>query len=128
MSQTNSIQKLVFIYNANLGKRNAIMDTMHKVLSPSTYECNLCDITFGLFSERTDWKKFRSEFPIEMEFLHKDEFEKDYASKFGYSFTYPIVLCVVAGELEVFIDTLELNELQNADQLIRIIEDRTLTT
>ena len=100
------------------------MDTMHKVLSPSTYECNLCDITFGLFTEKVDWKKFRKDASVDMEFLHKDEFERDYASKFGYKFTFPIVLAAVAGQLEIQISTEELNALDDVHGLISLIETR----
>ena len=80
------LNKLIFVYNADSGVRNALLDSMHKVLSPSTYECNLCDITFGLFSEKVNWKEFRLQFPMEMEFLHRDEFSKGYASKLGKNY------------------------------------------
>ena len=122
--KSDHIQKLIFVYNANSGSRNALMDTMHKVLSPSTYECNLCDITFGLFTEKVDWKKFRKDASVDMEFLHKDEFERDYASKFGYKFTFPIVLAAVAGQLEILINTEELNALEDVNGLISLVETR----
>lgn len=118
------LQKLVFVYNADSGKRNAVLDSLHKVFSPSTYDCNLCDITFGLFGEKKDWKEFRSRFPVEMEFLHRDEFTKVYASKFGSRFTFPIVLGANAGEFEVIIGTEELNDLQDAPELMTLIEKR----
>ena len=122
--KSDHIQKLIFVYNANSGKRNALMDTVHKVISPSTYECNLCDITFGLFTEKVDWKEFRTNASVEMEFLHKDEFERDYASKFGYKFTFPIVLADAAGQLEILINTEELNALDNVNGLISLVETR----
>ncbi len=118
------LNKLIFVYNADSGVRNALLDSMHKVLSPSTYECNLCDITFGLFSEKVNWKEFRLQFPMEMEFLHRDEFSKGYASKFGKKFTFPIVLGDHLGELEVIISTDELNQLGSADELIDLINKR----
>ncbi|MEX0288178.1 MAG: GTPase, partial [Flavobacteriaceae bacterium] len=68
------LHKLLFIYNANSGLGNMLLDGAHKILSPSTYECKLCDITYGAFTERKIWKAFRKESGIEMEFLHKDEF------------------------------------------------------
>lgn len=118
------LPKLLFIYNANSGARNAILDSMHKVLSPSTYDCNLCDITFGVIAENKTWKKFRESNEQEMEFLHKDEFAKKYASKFGYKFTFPIILTEGEHGLEVVISTEELNELKTSHGLVRLVKDR----
>jgi hypothetical protein len=117
-------EKLIFVYNADSGLRNMIIDGAHKIFSPNTYECNLCDITFGAFSEKGIWKKFRQEVSLEMEFLHKDEFKNQYASKFGHKFNYPIVLITTSENLEVFVNTTELNELKSAEELISLIKSR----
>ncbi|MEX0996394.1 MAG: GTPase [Flavobacteriaceae bacterium] len=116
--------KLLFIYNANSGKINGYLDALHKVVSPKTYACNLCDITYGVFRENKSWKKFKTSSKIPMEFLHLDEFKKQYASKFGSKFTFPIVLLENKGELELFISTEELNGLKNANELIDLIRER----
>lgn len=65
-----------FIYNANSGKLNAYLDMMHKVLSPKTYPCQLCDITYGVRKIHPEWKAFREKSKLRMVFLHKDEWEK----------------------------------------------------
>jgi hypothetical protein len=117
-------QKLIFVYNANAGIRNTVLDSAHKILSPKTYECSLCDITYGAFMEKRIWKKFREKFDYKMEFLHKDEFKKQYASKFGYKFKFPVVLGTSNGNFEIFISKSELNGLANADELIRLIQSR----
>ncbi len=100
-----------------------VIDGAHKILSPNTYKCSLCDITFGAFTENNDWKQFRNT-ALEMEFLHKDEFLKAYRSKFSHKFTFPIVLTEIENGLEVFIKTEELNELNNVEGLIRLVEGR----
>lgn len=120
----NKTKKLVFIYNAASGLRNAFLDSAHKIISPKTYDCNLCDITFGVFKERTAWKNFRKNSAQDMEFLHKDEFQKQYASKFGYAFTFPIVLVQSDYDLEVLITTEELNALKESQELIALITTR----
>lgn len=117
-------RKLIFIYNADSGLRNAILDSAHKIFRPETYDCKLCDITYGVFSENAVWKKFRTETVIPMEFLHKDEFAKAYKSKFGHKFTFPIVLAEGNGGLEVLVHTGELNLLQAAEELVELIEKR----
>lgn len=118
------LPKLLFIYNANSGARNAILDSMHKVLSPTTYDCNLCDITFGVISENKTWRKFRQANKQEMVFLHKDEFAKKYASKFGHKFTFPIILVEGEHGLEIVISTEELNQLKTAHALVRLVKER----
>jgi hypothetical protein len=117
-------QKLIFIYNADSGLRNTIVDSAHKILSPDTYTCSLCDITFGAFKENSVWKKFRKEANLDMQFLHKDEFNKTYASKFGYKFTFPIVLAESDTVFDVFIKTEELNNLDDSKALIDLIHQR----
>lgn len=102
-----------------------VLDSMHKVFSPQTYDCKLCDITFGVVSENRTWKRFRQESDLKMRFLHKDEFSKKYKSKFGYKFTFPIVLFEGENGLEVLISTEELNQLKTAHGLIRLVKERT---
>ena len=80
--------KLIFVYNANSGFLSMIRDISHKLMSPQTYDCFLCSLTHGTFREDTTWKAFRKNSSIEMEFLHRDEFEK----KFKLKEAYPVVL------------------------------------
>jgi len=124
-------QKLIFVYNADAGFRNLLIDTAHKILSPSTYACSLCGVTFGIFSENRAWKKFRltlEDKDMQLEFLHKDEFAKAYRSKFGYKFTFPIIVAANANDLEVFVKTQELNQLQNEKALIALLKERLQLT
>lgn len=123
--KNTKLQKLIFIYNADAGLQNMIMDSAHKIFSPDTYECSLCNITYGVFTENSVWKKFRKATDIKMEFLHKDEFAKTYASKFGYKFTFPIVLHESEKGLEVFVKTEELDKLENSEELIQLITERS---
>lgn len=122
--KTTPYEKLLFIYNANSGNGNTLMDVAHKILSPKTYQCNLCDITFGVFSENRLWKKFREQSSLEMEFLHKDEFTKAYASKFGHKFTFPIILAETGSGFEVYVGTEELNEFKKPEDLIGVLKSR----
>ncbi len=124
MKETVRFTKLLFIYNANSGKLNSLLDSAHKVLSPATYNCHLCAITFGVLTEDTIWKKFREQSSLEMIFLHKDEFANQYASKFGHKFTFPIILAESHNDLEVFVGTDELKNLENASDLIALITER----
>ncbi|MEQ1508868.1 MAG: hypothetical protein ABL909_00535 [Sphingopyxis sp.] len=73
---------LIFVYNANAGKLAGIMDTIHKTLSPSTYECDLCAVTFGAFSMRPEWRDWLKAQSWKAEFFHRPDFRTawpDYA-------------------------------------------------
>lgn len=118
------IKKLVFVYNADSGIKNGLLDIAHKIVNPSTYECRLCELTFGTFTEKSLWKQFRQDHKVEMEFLHKDEFLKNYSSKFIPAYTFPIILGVTAYDMVIFMGTTELNTLNETQDLIDAIQER----
>ncbi len=115
------MMKLLFVYNANSGTLNTLFDIGHKIVSPESYECNLCQITHGTFKERNVWKKFRETSDLDLTFLHKDEFEKQYEGEYSY----PIVL-KLNGEPSVFISTQKLNEISKPEALIELIKERAI--
>ena len=106
--------KLIFIYNADSGMMNTLLDIGHKVVNPDTYSCNLCKLTYGTFKENARWKKFREESDHEMKFFHKDEFEKEY----GVKFEYPIILREDGGDLQEVISKTHLESFKSLDELI----------
>lgn len=117
-------EKLIFVYNANSGKANALFDVYHKIASPKTYQCNLCKLTHGVFTERKIWSRFKKNLDVDMQFLHADEFKKEYKSKFGYKFNFPIVLIKENADLQIFISDKELNELKTLGELMQLVKER----
>ena len=114
-------KKILFIYNANSDTGSKMLDFAHKIVSPDTYDCALCSLTFGNFTENKQWKTFRESLlakGYELEFCHKDEFQKSYKSKFGHAFTYPIILVETAHDLEVLVTTEKLNAFEGVEELI----------
>lgn len=118
------LKRLVFVYNAHSGYANSLLGSAHKILSPSTYDCRLCSLTYGMVRERAIWKRFRETSTIPMSFLHKDEFLKAYASKFGAKYTFPIILAETGGELEVLVSTSDLNAIEDTGGLIGLIRSQ----
>ena len=114
--------RLIFVYNADSGKRKAYLDSLHKIIRPSTYTCSLCELTYGLFSEKKKWKQFRKQENVEMDFYHKDEFVKKFRSKWLSKYTFPVVLSENGGELEIFLSSEKLNEIETVEALIEIVK------
>ncbi len=115
------VEKLIFVYNANAGTINGLLDSVHKIVSPATYECSLCKITHGVFTEEKLWATYRKSAEIEMVFLHKDEFLKQYRSKWLPAYTFPIVLISDDKGLDVFIATETLNAVTTQEELIDLV-------
>ncbi|MAM20056.1 MAG: GTPase [Bacteroidota bacterium] len=118
------MEKIIFVYNATSGKANAFLDSLHKIMSPATYECPLCQLTHGPVSEKRRWKEFRENLSLETEFLHRDEFQKSYASKFGYQFEFPVILMAQPKGLELLVSAAELRTFENVEELIRVLNER----
>ena len=108
---------LIFVYNANSGMINVIKDISHKLMSPQTYDCFLCSLTHGTFREDQKWKSFRESSSIDMEFLHRDEFEK----KYGMKYDYPVIL-TQSSQVEVALSREQLGHLTSVDDLILAIK------
>ena len=119
------MEKLIFVYNAFSGSHNALLDAVLKLVNTSSVPCNLCKLTYGVFSEKKAWKEFRKNSDLEMQFLHLDEFRKKYASKFGYKYTFPIVLWEDEKELGILVTTEEIEELKDVEEFIALLKSRT---
>jgi len=115
------IESLVFVYNAQSGMANALLDSAHKMLSPKTYDCGLCAITHGVMGENRKWKDFRKSWGIPMEFLHSDEFPKKYPAYITSQNKWPKVFVTVNGELYNFLDREEITKMQGTEDLILAI-------
>lgn len=89
-----------FVYNANSGKLNAYLDMLHKIVSPKTYPCQLCDITYGVSKIRPEWDAFRSKSSLRMVFLHKDEWEEAFPDQ---RIALPAVLVGQNNEFQILL-------------------------
>ena len=116
--------KLIFVYNADSGIINAVKDCLHKLISPKSYPCKLCDLTYGAFAEKNRWKAFRAAYPGELEFLHADEFITQYKLKTVPNYELPIVLIKHMADLGIFIDSKTMGECEGLTDFIKLIEVR----
>jgi len=111
---------LVFVYNADSGVFNTLSDIAHKILSPDTYECNLCNLTHGYFQAREEWTTFLNDLDAEIEFLHRDEFVKQHGADIE-NVEYPAIFVKDEGELKLWIDKEVINKMSSTDDLMEMI-------
>ncbi len=117
----NNNDKLVFIYNADSGLVNTVKDFWHKALRPSTYQCNLCQTTFGVFGAKREWKTFINDLGIDSEFLHKDEFLEKYDVKDA---KYPSAYILKNENLSIFITQEEMNKVATLTEMEEIVSSK----
>tara|TARA_Y100000996_G_scaffold405175_1_gene380047 strand:- start:199 stop:594 length:396 start_codon:yes stop_codon:yes gene_type:complete len=65
-------QNLIFVYNAKSGGLNAVLDYVHKMVSPDTYDCNLCKLTYDNFGQIKKWNDFLTSSNISVDYYYKD--------------------------------------------------------
>ena len=112
--------ELIFIYNAKSGVVNELIDFAHKIVSPETYDCNLCAISYGAFFMKKKWSTYIENLPFKSTFTYKDKFSKN-----GYSnIKFPSVFIRSNEKLDEIISAAEINEIKNLDQLIGLLNQR----
>jgi hypothetical protein len=120
----NKKECLVFIFNADSGAINSVKDFFHKMVKPSTYECNLCAVTFGNFGMKKEWAEYISglEEDVNIEFLHRDEFEEFYPEVSDAK--YPSAYIEKPTGLEIFISQEEMNNVESVEELKKLVNQR----
>lgn len=114
--------EIIFVYNADSGLWNGYMDMLHKVVSPKTYTCNLCAITYGTFSMNKEWKDFVSGLPAKVTFLHRDEWTARYSRKED---ALPAVFVKQGTDIKTWIDSGQLSQF-NLHQLMDFIDENIM--
>ncbi len=113
---------LVFVYNADRGFFNLMADISHKVLSPSTYPCNLCLLTHSAFSMRKEWRDFLAKIKPPLTFLHRDEFRKEFKLEDDLPAIY--IKDLRTYNLRPFLDAPTLKTLTGLEDLKQMISDK----
>jgi len=74
----NERRKILFVYNVDLTPFALLSDFVHRIVSPETYPCRLCDLTYDRFTMKTEWKRFIASLPADCEFELRDRFQRKY--------------------------------------------------
>ena len=113
---------ILFVYNAADGVFAAIGDAVHKVVSPDTYPCSLCAVTYGALRMRPEWRAYLKSLPYPARFMHRGEFARAYPD---IAVALPAILLEPKhGEVRVLIDARTLDGLEDVNALIATLKVR----
>lgn len=114
----NKNEKIIFVYNANSGLFNTLTDIGHKIFSPNTYSCHLCELTHSYFSMRDEWSEFLKGLDYELVFLHKDELKNQYGID---DLPLPIILIEIDQQLDILADHSSINDCADINSIKELI-------
>jgi len=115
---SNEQQKIIFIYNAEAGFVNKLIDFTHKTFKPSTYPCSLCQLTYGSFLVKPEWANFIKSLNLNVSFLYKEELN-------NLDYELPIILLEnVKGQVKVLINNTALESFKTLNELIFELKEK----
>jgi len=94
MDEHHTIDRLLFVYNADGGKWNAFVDSTKKLFMVNG--CALCSITHGLTGEKREWKDCRDALGVPIDYVHRDEITSRLCEVVGANI--PAVVAEVRGQ------------------------------
>lgn len=111
--------RLIFVYNADEGAFNLLMDTAHKIFAPKTYQCKLCALTHGVTSIRGEWRNYIAKINYETRFYHREGFRQEWPD---LDIELPAILIQKADATpQILLDANLLNEQQSLAQLMAVM-------
>lgn len=117
-----SAARLVLVYNAEAGIAAGLMDSIHKLVSPATYPCSLCAVTYGPVAMHGRWRDFLRTLPYRAEFYHRPDFRAAFPA--AADTPLPLVGLARGGDLEVLLPARELDDLSELDALMAALSRR----
>lgn len=113
---------LLFVYNADSGVVNALKDLWHKTVSPETYDCQLCAVTYGPLGMRPQWRRFVKGLELDVKFLHRDELRDQYGLS---DVDLPAVFKVEAsGQVNEWIEAKQVRGVQDLEAMMELLRKR----
>ncbi len=114
--------RLDLVYNADAGIVAGLFDLAHKLVSPATYPCSLCGVTYGLFGMNRQWRDYLSSLAVPVAFFHRPDFLAAYPAFADEP--RPLVAHDDGGVLTIWLDAAALMSLTTVDALIAALQLR----
>lgn len=113
---------LVFVYNAESGLFNRVIDVAHKRFSPQTYQCQLWAVTHTNFKMRSEWREFVARLGVPVEFLRANQWHRRYGVWRGVPL--PAIFRKNGEEVERWIESDEINACHTLPDLQKLVRAR----
>lgn len=110
---------ILFVYNAESGIAAGLMDSIHKLVSPATYPCDLCAITYGPVGMRAAWRVYLRTLALPMRFLHRADFLAEWPDA---DIVLPAILLDTDGRLEALVDAARMRGIARVDDLAAALD------
>jgi len=114
--------QLVLVYNANAGIAAALFDTLHKYVSPATYQCSLCAVTYGPLAMHARWRDYLRALPYPVQFYHRPDFRAAFPDTAAIEL--PLIACERNGSIVPLLNAAELRALTRLDDLMAALDQR----
>jgi hypothetical protein len=111
---------LLIVYNADEGLFAALGDAVHKAVSPATYPCSLCAVSYGAVRMRPEWRAHLQALPYGTRFYHRPDFRRAYPAL--AALPLPAILLDAEAGPRVLLDASTLNALPDVEALIRALD------
>lgn len=99
-----------------------VMDSVHKLVSPATYPCQLCAVTYGLATMRREWRAFLDGLGMDLLFHHRPDFRAAWPQ--AAAWPLPVVAVEQGGQLTPLISADDFAEIKDLTRLITLTQAR----
>jgi hypothetical protein len=114
--------RLILVYNADAGIVVGLFDLAHKLVSPATYPCSLCGVTYGTFGMNRQWRDYLAALPLPVAFFHRPDFHAAFPT--FVNAPLPLVARDDDGVLTILLDAAVLTSLTTVNALIAALAER----
>ncbi len=111
---------IVLVYNANAGIIAGIGDSLHKLLSPATYPCRLCAITYGLLAMRAQWRRWLDAQAWPVEVFHRPDFRAAHPAQ--HAKALPAIFRRDGDRLTLLVGADAMDDIDDVSGLIAAVE------
>ena len=112
--------RLLLVYNADAGIVAGLFDLVHKIVSPGTYPCNLCGVSYGPMGIKTAWRRHLAALPLPTMFFHRPDFHAAFPAMAAAPL--PLIAREEDGGVTVLLDAGALAQLTTVDALIAALD------
>ena len=112
--------ELFFIYNANSTTTGRLFGAIHKIVSPSTYDCELCILSHHYFGARKIWTEFVESARVPVRIYYKDQFKQ----KFEEEIEFPAVMSYDNSSLNCILGRKELSSINDLNELFVLLREK----